>query len=241
MTPGEREAIIGGWHGDAFSLLGPHRVDEGWEVRAYLPQATDAQILRDGQLAPMDKADPQGLFVARLAGEPGPYRLRLKLWSAAEIEIDDPYRFPPLLSEFDLHLHSEGTNFELWRTLGAHLVEADGVPGVRFAVWAPNALVVSVVGDFNEWDSRRHPMRMRDGGVWEIFIPHIGAGTHYKYSVRSKFYGYHQQKADPVAFACEEPPKSASIVADLAAYQWGDHEWLDRRGRTDWLNGRFSQ
>ncbi|MGA3026984.1 MAG: 1,4-alpha-glucan branching protein GlgB [Bryobacteraceae bacterium] len=241
MTPGEMEAIVGGWHGDAFALLGPHRnEDGGWEVRALLPQASDAQLHLDGQFVPMEKVDPQGLFTGRLENEPGRYRLVLKLWSGGEAELEDPYRFPPLLSEFDLHLNTEGTNSELWHSLGAHLVEVEGVPGVRFAVWAPNALVVSVVGDFNEWDTRRHPMRMRDGGVWEIFIPHIGSGTHYKYSVRSRFFGYHQLKADPCAFACEEPPKSASIVADLAAYSWGDQQWTEERGRTDWLRRPFS-
>jgi len=223
MTPGEVEAIVGGWHGDAFGLLGPHRAESGeWEVRAFLPQASDVQLIVNGRTIAMEKVDPQGLFAAQLDSEPERYRLRLVLWSGSEIEIDDPYRFPPVLTPFDLHLHTEGTNSEIWKSLGAHLVDVDAVPGVRFAVWAPNALVVSVTGDFNEWDTRRHPMRLRDGGVWEIFIPHIGAGTHYKYSVRSKFYGYHQLKADPVAFACEEPPKSASIVADLDSYQWQD-------------------
>ncbi|MGA2183543.1 MAG: 1,4-alpha-glucan branching protein GlgB [Bryobacteraceae bacterium] len=241
MTPGEIEAIVGGWHGDAFGLLGPHRADDGgWEVRAFLPHASDAQIHVDGQTVPMEKVDPQGLFEGRVESEPGHYRLLLTLWSGGEVEVEDPYRFPPLLSEFDLHLHTEGTSSELWQSLGAHLAEVDGIPGVRFAVWAPNALVVGVVGDFNEWDTRRHPMRMRDGGVWEIFIPHIGPGTHYKYSVRSRFYGYHQLKADPCGFACEEPPKSASIVADLTAYRWEDQQWLDERARTDWLKRPFS-
>jgi len=241
MTPGEIEAIVGGWHGDAFGLLGPHSAEDGkWDVRAFLPQASDAQLLVEGMLHPMEKIDPQGLFQATLKTDPGLYRLHLKLWSGGEIELDDPYRFPPLLSEFDLHLHTEGTNSELWHSLGAHLVDVDGTPGVRFAVWAPNALVVSVVGDFNEWDTRRHPMRMRDGGVWELFIPHIGAGTHYKYSVRSRFFGYHQLKADPCAFACEEPPKSASIVADLTEYKWQDQQWIEERGRTDWLKRPFS-
>jgi 1,4-alpha-glucan branching enzyme len=236
MTSGEKEAIVGGWHGDAFGLLGPHQADDGtWEVRAFLPQASGVQLNLDGQLVPMDKADPQGLFIGHSENEPGHYRLRLTLWSGGEIELEDAYRFPPLLSEFDLHLNTEGTNSELWRSLGAHLVEVENIPGVRFAVWAPNALVVSVTGDFNEWDARRHPMRMRDGGVWELFIPNIGTGTHYKYSVRSRFFGYHQLKADPVAFACEEPPKSASIVTDLDSYTWADQQWIEERGRTDWL------
>jgi len=106
---------------------------------------------------------------------------------------------------------------------------------VRFAVWAPNAEVMSVVGDFNDWDERRHPMRSRTAGIWEFFMPGASVGMNYKYSVRSRFFGYHQLKADPVAFACEEPPKSASIVTDLDSYKWGDQQWIDERGRTDWL------
>ncbi len=236
MTQSEIEAIVGGWYGDAFRVLGPHRGEDGeWEIRAFQPQASDAFVIAGDERLAMEKLDPQGFFRARLDKEPDHYRLVLKLWGGAEIEIEDAYRFPPLLTPFELHLHSEGTNFEAWRTLGAHLTESEGVPGVRFAVWAPNALVVSVTGDFNEWDTRRHPMRLREGGVWEIFIPNIGAGAHYKYSVRSKFFGYHQLKADPFAFACEEPPKSASIVAKLTSYEWRDKDWLEERGRTDWL------
>jgi 1,4-alpha-glucan branching enzyme len=101
--------------------------------------------------------------------------------------------------------------------------------GVRFAVWAPNAEVVSVVGDFNDWDERRHPMRSRSGGVWEVFLPGVGAGTNYKYSVRAPSRGFRQQKADPYGFAMEVPPKSASIVCDLEAYQWNDQQWMDAR------------
>ncbi len=236
MTQSEIEAIVGGWYGDAFRVLGPHRgEDGGWEIRAFQPQASDAFVVTGEERIAMEKLDPQGFFRARLDKEPDHYRLRLKLWGGAEMEIEDAYRFPPLLTPFELHLHSEGTNFEAWRTLGAHITESEGVPGVRFAVWAPNALVVSVTADFNEWDTRRHPMRLREGGVWEIFIPNIGAGAHYKYSVRSKFFGYHQLKADPFAFACEDPPKSASIVAKLESYEWRDRKWLEERGRTDWL------
>jgi 1,4-alpha-glucan branching enzyme len=150
------------------------------------------------------------------------------------VEADDPYRFPTLLSDFDLHLYGEGTNYESYRTMGAHLATCDGVPGVRFAVWAPNAEVVSVVGDLNEWDDRRHPMRLRTGGIWELFIPGVGAGTNYKYAVRSSVGGYREKKADPYGFASEVPPKSASVVCDLATYQWSDQEWMASRAQKDW-------
>jgi 1,4-alpha-glucan branching enzyme len=151
------------------------------------------------------------------------------------VEIDDPYRFPPLLTDFDLHLHAEGTNYETYHSLGAHLTESEGVQGVRFAVWAPNAEVVSLVGEFNDWDTRRHPMRLRSSGVWEVFIPGLGVGATYKYFVRSRFRAYQQLKADPYAFACEVPPKSASVVVNLDSYQWSDSEWMERRGNRQWL------
>ena len=195
VTPNEVEAIIGGYHGDPFRVLGPHHVKKGWVVRAFLPQASEASVVLDGRTVPMDKTDPQGLYTACIDQDPGAYRIRLKLWNGAPQEIEDPYRFPPILTDFDLYLHGEGTHFESYKKLGAHFTTCQGVPGVRFAVWAPNAIVVSVVGDFNEWDGRRHPMRLRTGGIWEIFIPSIGEGTHYKYQVRSRFRGYQQQKA----------------------------------------------
>ena len=119
--------------------------------------------------------------------------------------------------------------------MGAHIVECSGVHGVRFAVWAPNAEVVSVVGDFNDWDERRHPMRLRSGGVWEIFLPGVGPGANYKYSVRAPARGFRQQKADPYGFATELPPKSASIVCDLETYQWNDQQWMDARAHKDHL------
>ncbi len=149
--------------------------------------------------------------------------------------IEDPYRFPPIITEFDLHLHGEGTLQEAWHTFGAHLHEIDGVAGVRFAVWAPNAEFVSVTGDFNDWDARRHPMRLRTGGVWEIFIPGAKEGDSYKYLVRSKHFGHEQLKADPFGFRSEVPPKSASIVCNIDSYVWTDEEWMGSRGEREWL------
>ena len=229
------EAIINGSHGDPFSVLGPHRTDDGWEVRAFLPQAMDAAVLVDGAEHPMRKVRAEGFFIATLADDPGRYKLRLTLWNGSQTEAEDPYRFAPLVSEFDLHLHSEGTQYESYRTMGAHLVECDGIAGVRFAVWAPNAEVMSVVGDFNDWDERRHPMRLRTAGIWEFFMPGAGAGMNYKYSVRSRVRGYRQQKADPYGFGTEDPPKSASVVCDIWNYQWGDRDWMESRAHKDAL------
>jgi 1,4-alpha-glucan branching enzyme len=238
MTREEIEAIAGGYHGDAFRILGPHSIDRKkscWEVRAFLPQAEEAAVILNGGARPMKKMHPAGFYVASLDGEPKSYRLSARLWSGGTVELEDPYRFPLLLSDFELHLYSEGTLYESYRSLGAHIVEVDGVKGVRFAVWAPNAEVVTVVGDFNDWDVRRHPMRQRSAGVWEIFIPGLTHGSTYKYFVRSRFHGYQQMKLDPYAFYCETPPKSASIVWDIDAYHWGDSEWMETRAKTDWL------
>ena len=235
MTPHEVEAVVGGYHGDPFRVLGPHRVTEGWEIRAYLPQAAQAAVVVGGETFEMEQSHPQGFFVVAVERNPGPYLLRLDLWNGSRIEIDDPYRFPPLLTGFDLHLHGEGTFYEGFETMGAHLVKCEGVPGVRFAVWAPNAEVVSVVGDFNEWDSHRHPMRLRTGGIWEIFLPNLQAGACYKYAVRSRLHGHHQQKSDPFGFQMEVPPKSASIVFDLSQYKWNDDAWMDERAKKDYL------
>ncbi len=124
--------------------------------------------------------------------------------------------------------------------LGSHVVTVDGLAGTRFAVWAPNAIVVSVVGNFNEWDARRHPMRARTGGVWEIFLPGVGVGTPYKFALKSRFQGYSQMKADPYGFQMERPPQSASIVSDVWKYEWQDQEWLERRGKTRALDRPMS-
>jgi 1,4-alpha-glucan branching enzyme len=245
MTVESIEAIVGGHHSDAFRVLGPHTArrrggPDRWEVRAFLPQAESAEVVVDGQVYPMAKKHTAGFFVAVLDGSPGPYRLRAHLWEGGEAEFDDPYRFRPLLSDFDLHLHSEGTLHEAYWTLGAHLTESEGVAGVRFAVWAPNAGSVTVAGDFNQWDTRRHPMRRRDGGVWELFLPGLGEGAAYKFWVRSKFEGYQQMKADPYAFYCETPPKSASVVWDIHRYQWNDAAWMEARAGRDWLRSPVS-
>ena len=245
MTAAEIESIVGGYHGDAFRILGPHSVrrkvgQARWEVRAFLPQAEIVEVLSEGQVWPMEKRHAGGFFCAQMAGEPKRYTLRAHLWDGRDVEIEDPYRFGQLISDTEIYLHGEGTLHEAYRTLGAHLAESDGVRGVRFAVWAPTAETVTVAGEFNDWDIRRHPMRRRNGGFWELFVPGLGEGTAYKYNVRSRFAGHQQLKADPYAFLCETPPKSASVVWNIDHYQWNDAAWLEQRAKTDWLKSPVS-
>ena len=238
MSELQIDAIRKGTHGDAFSFLGPHMKGDGWEIRAWLPQALEGSVVIPGitmpHVIPMKRAGLGGFYVATLLAKPENYLLRIKHYSGSTEDLEDPFRFPPLLTSFELHLHGEGTNYESYRTLGAHLTECEGTPGVRFAVWAPNARVVSIVGEFNTWDRTRHPMRMRDGGIWEIFLPRVSAGTQYKFSVLG-LSSPAQDKCDPYGFYAEVPPRTASIVWPLTNYQWTDEEWMTKRGQRNWL------
>lgn len=246
MTPEGMEAIVGGYHGDPFRVLGPHSESESkgkttvWKVTTFQPQAASVEILLAGGAEAMERAHPHGIFAHSGSTSPGHYRLRITDYAGHSYEMEDPYRFPPILSDFDIHLHGEGTDSETYNKMGAHGAEVDGVRGIRFAVWAPNAEVVFVVGDFNEWDPRRNPMRLRNGGIWEIFIPGVQNGAAYKYFVKSKYHGYQQLKSDPYGFYMEVPPKSASIVWDVESYQWNDDAWLEERGKKDWLKEPIS-
>jgi len=228
MSAAQTELIVQGRHRDPFSYLGPHK----GQIRAWLPHAREAAVVAGGQAIPMKRAHEAGLFTAKT--EAAAYRLRITLHSGESVEIEDPYRFPPLLTPFELHLHGEGTNYESYRTLGAHPITCEGIEGVRFAVWAPNAEVVSVTGDHNGWDRTRHPMRLRDGGIWEIFLPGLAAGANYKYSVLWPN-GHEQDHSDPYGFFAEVPPKTASIVWPLSNYHWQDAGWMEHRGQRNWL------
>lgn len=174
-----------------------------------LPQAAGVTIVAGGRGSAMKRIHPGGIWEVHLRHDPEDYRSELELQRGGNETVEDPYRFGPLLSDFDVHLHNEGTLYEAWKTMGAHLTELAGLRGARFAVWAPHAEMVSVAGDFNQWDPHRHPMRRRDGGIWEIFIPGVYAGQIYKYFVRSQIYGAHGLKCDPYGFASESPPSRA--------------------------------
>jgi 1,4-alpha-glucan branching enzyme len=219
---------------DPFGFLGWHPSADGHVIRVFDPYADDIEIVGIG---PMEKTDPRGLFEwqGRLAPEI-PYRLRISD-DRASYERVDPYCFPPLLSEHDLYLFGEGRLMQAYHVLGAHRMTINGIDGVRFAVWAPNAERVSVVGDFNRWDGRLHPMRSRgSSGVWELFIPQIVAGTHYKFELRNRDSGQIIVKSDPYANCFERRPGTAPRVAEISLHQWQDKPWLDQRQQWDWLH-----
>jgi 1,4-alpha-glucan branching enzyme len=231
------QAIIDSNHADPFSYLGPHRLDgsEDIVVRAFLPQATKAEVIPNfgkGAPVPMEKVHPDGFYIANLGKVSAPFKYKLRLHNGPNSwDIEDPYRFGSGLGEVDLHLLAEGTHYRTYDKLGAHIVEHDGIKGVRFTVWAPNARRVSVVGDFNDWDGRRHPMRVHYGcGIWEIFLPEVGEGAHYKFEIRGQGGNLLPLKADPYAFFSQQSPGTASIVYDGSRYQWADQQWMAKRG-----------
>src|SRR5919106_560787 len=244
----EIKALMEGDHEDVFGVLGPHVVETagavGVAVRALLPQASRVRVIPVlGDLAPraMDPVHPAGLFEAIFpdVGRPFAYRLEVSNGQGAIAMVEDPYRFPSTLSEFDRHLLAEGTHYGASDKLGAHPTVLDGVAGTVFAVWAPDAHRVSVVGDFNAWDGRRHPMRRHSAnGIWEIFAPGVEEGARYKFEIRSRSGEPIALKADPYAFAFEqETPRTAAIVYRLEGYRWRDEDWLAARDRQNPQDG----
>ncbi|HEV8261775.1 MAG TPA: 1,4-alpha-glucan branching protein GlgB, partial [Burkholderiales bacterium] len=230
-------ALASGDCGDPFSVLGLHaEKPDRIVVRCYYPGAARAWVIdRIGnEVAELEQKYEPGFFAGQLP-ERVDYRLRLAL-ATRTIEIEDPYRFPPVLGDIDMHLLAEGTHLKLYERLGAQLVEIDNVKGASFAVWAPNARRVSVVGDFNDWDGRRHPMRKRmEAGMWEIFLPDLQGGEVYKYEIKSSDGKLLPLKADPLAFQSERPPQTASTVHGARKYGWADDAWMSGR---EVVNGR---
>jgi 1,4-alpha-glucan branching enzyme len=215
--PAEAHAILRGHHSDPFSYLGRHEENGHSIVRAYLPDASHVEVISaSGATCPMTRIHNGGLFAGELPDGADRYRLRARFGNET-VEIEDPYRFPPILSDFDLYLLGEGTHQRLYDKLGAHPLTRDDVNGIGFVVFAPNARSVSVVGDFNLWNSHQHPMRVRGKGYWELFVPGAKAGDRYKFAIRSRAGKHLPQKADPLAFAAEVRPKTASIVFDVEA------------------------
>ncbi|RFC66043.1 1,4-alpha-glucan branching protein GlgB [Fulvimarina endophytica] len=239
--PDESQAweIGRGVHGDPFAVLGRFSTQGGAIVRVYRPGAEGAAVI-DGsgkELGPLEPFGPEGFYSGFVPGLSAgdPYRLRY-VHGGETWEEEDPYRFGPILGEQDLHLIAEGNHYKLYEKLGAHPKHMDGVEGTSFAVWAPNARRVSVVGNFNSWDGRRAVMRRRhECGVWELFIPHIGKGEVYKYEVIGADGTMQPLKADPVGFYQEQAPSTASIVSGLVEHDWKDQDfqshaadWQDR-------------
>ena len=228
-------AIAGSCYSTPFDILGLHNVTlagrPGLVVRTFQPQARNVSVLRFGAERPMQCIHADGVFETVFSGETKifPYKLSVTLHDGRTYVTEDPYRFPPVLTGYDLHLFSEGNHIRLYDKLGAHIIEHCGVRGVHFSVWAPGAERVSVVGAFNQWDGRRHSMNPRGvSGLWEIFIPHLAQGELYKYEIKTRR-GYMAVKADPFGFSTEMRPNSASVVWDLDRYEWADSDWMHTR------------
>ncbi len=228
IEDGAAWAIAEGRHGDPFSVLGLHKRAGRWVVTAFVPGAERLWVLTGKAGTPSEAQHwGQGLFLCALPRKSA-YRLRAE-GHGATWEFDDPFDFGPVLGEMDEYLLGEGTHKRLWQVLGAHLITHEGIAGTHFAVWAPNAERVSVVGDFNIWDGRRHPMRRRGPtGVWEIFIPGLAEGTTYKYEIRGPGGVLLPLKADPVGFGSEHPPANASVVRSISG-GLEDHDWMATR------------
>ena len=242
--------LVEGRHENPFELLGPHEVSESGRrasaVRVFLPHSDRVWLIdsaHGGAMQPMRRIHPAGLFEAirpspngeRVAG----YMIQAVDQHGKKNVMHDPYCFPHLLTDYDFHLLNEGTHWQCYNRLGAQLRTVDGVDGVNFAVWAPNATGVSIVGDFNDWDGRRHPMRKHiPSGFWELFIPAVGEGVLYKFQIRHHDRTF--EKSDPFGFAAELPPRTASKVAGLDEYQWQDQQWIKRRAEVNWLEQPLS-
>ena len=240
LTP-ELQRIVDARHHDPFDILGKHLHDDRAVIRVHIPGADEVTIAETQQ--PMQRVGDSAVFEWQGDPEVVPNRYRI-IWRDGEHRehiSHDPYSFPPQLSDFDLHLFGEGQHWHAYRMLGARTHEVDGVAGVLFAVWVPGAERVSVVGDFNQWDGRCHPMRVRGGsGVWELFIPEIGPGALYKYEIRNRSSGAVFLKSDPYGQQFERRPSTSSIVTAPSAHDWSDADWLERRRAHDWLHAPMS-
>jgi 1,4-alpha-glucan branching enzyme len=254
----EIESVVQAEHSNPFEILGPHWVARGAGrsliIRAFRPGAERAAILWGASrtVYPATPIHPDGMFEAVLPAEtpnlregeplsPTAYLLRFGFANNTTFETYDPYVFPPVLTEFDLYLSGEGTHYEKYEKLGAHVREVAGVRGVHFAVWAPNAQRVSVVGDFNLWDGRANPMRnMGPTGIWEIFMPGLDEGALYKFEILSRVGHHLGLKSDPYGFSAEVRPNTASVVFDINRYEWNDSSWLADRKARDWQHSPMS-
>ena len=257
----ELNALARGEHSDPFHILGPHYEEVGGKtsviVRVFRPGAESVAVIWSGRTSPISAARTavDDIFVATIPVQvpelavgqklrpinPTSYRLRVTYSDGRVEEAYDAYAFPPVLTEFDLHLIGEGTHYFNYEKLGAHVREQEGVRGVHFGVWAPNARRVSVVGDFNHWDGRTHPMLSRGfSGIWELFVPGLDHGDLYKFEILSQVEHQLALKADPYGFYAELRPKTSSIVYDVDRYHWNDAEWLEQRAKRDLLRAPLS-
>ncbi|MEM7760786.1 MAG: 1,4-alpha-glucan branching enzyme [Cyanobacteria bacterium P01_A01_bin.40] len=240
IAPEQVNQIVHNLHHNPFEVLGRHPHEQNgkvqsWVIRAYLPDAAAAWVVCPEERTeyPMQPMHNPHFFVCVVQNpQLANYQLRIKEGDTERV-IYDPYAFPsPKLNDLDIHLFAEGNHHRIYEKLGAHPTEIDGIAGVYFALWAPNARNVSILGDFNSWDGRSHQMRKGSSGIWELFIPELTFGAAYKYEVKN-WEGHIYEKSDPYGFQQEVRPKTASIVADLDSYQWHDAEWMEERRHSD--------
>ena len=239
--------IVNNLHQDPFAILGGHPLEEkgqvkNWVIRAYLPKAQTASIIfpENRKEYPMTAVHHPHFFECVIeTQELNNYQIRITQGEQQKV-IYDPYAFNSAkLTDFDIHLFSEGNHHRIYEKLGAHVMELGGIAGVYFAVWAPNARNVSILGDFNSWDGREHQMRKRGNGIWELFVPDLGFGDCYKYEIKNHE-GHIYEKSDPYGFCQEVRPKTASIVTDLNKYTWNDEDWITKRRNQDPLTQPLS-
>ncbi|MDC0165992.1 alpha-amylase family glycosyl hydrolase, partial [Synechococcus sp. AH-558-M21] len=227
-------------HDHPLAVLGPQPGDQGWTVRVWMPEAQKVTLLLGSQEIVTSTPNHPWIFEASTPSDPGSnYKLRVER-GGITTEQHDPWAFRhEWMGEMDRHLFAEGNHHHIWQRMGAHLTQIDGISGVMFCLWAPNALTASVLGDLNSWDGRHHPMQKRLGGIWELFIPGLDAGTLYKYEIRSQE-GHCYQKADPYGFQHEVRPDNSSVVARLEGYSWSDSSWMQDRDSRNALDQPIS-
>jgi len=259
IPPDELNSFLSGTHSDPFRILGPHRMGDDLAIRAFRPDARKIDIVTNGstsgpsrtgtkatadlaELIEAEKIHRDGFFQAQIpnATRDLDYRLQVTNWDGSEYAMRDPYQYGPIMGEVDLHLFSEGQHWQLYDKFGAHLRKIGDTAGVYFAVWAPNAQRVSVVGDFNGWDGRVNPMRRLLGaGVWELFLPGVKENAHYKFEIRTQT-GALLLKSDPFAFFNQHGKSTSSLVYNLERYQWSDGEWMESRRKKEWPKSPMS-
>jgi len=237
--------FVRGLHSDPFSVLGPHKVGDDVEIRVFRPDARAIEVVLDREPdkpIAAERSDEEGFFCATVQGAERdiPYHLRIVKLDGSEEHTRDAYQYGPIMGDVDLHLFSEGQHWKIYEKFGAHLRTIGDATGVYFAVWAPNAQRVSVVGDFNDWDGRVNPMRkLLSAGVWELFLPGIKQEAHYKFEIRTQS-GAVLLKSDPFAFFNQHGKSTASLVYDLERYTWSDADWMEARQKKNWPQSPIS-
>ena len=241
LPDGAVKSIVFGMHGSPFDVLGMHGLEAGVVVRTFQPFAAQVDVMRSGAPLRMERTHKDGLFELVIPQTAKfDYRLRMTGFDGHVWEMFDPYCFPLQITEFDQYLFGEGTHFRTYEKMGAHPSKVNGVEGVHFAVWAPNAIRVSVIGVFNRWDGRHHPMQNRgSSGLWELFIPQLKPGDLYKFEVKGRN-DFLAQKSDPYAFYSELRPRTASVVWDNHQYSWKDKAWMEQRQKANWMEKPIS-